>query len=203
MGRRAGVNPAETKAEVLRSAADAFSAKGYDGASISEIAAAAGVTKGAIYVHFASKAELFVAVVRDYGKRELQDVIGSPGGFDPDGPIGLDVYLRIAGAALGLPNDDAGTLLMEAAVASRRHPEIAEMIGRWILEDEELMTSAIEASRSDGLLASASTAPEMARLITMLALGAAVVGVLRLPPVDQQRWSRLVDEIVSAFRTPQ
>src|SRR5215471_17121231 len=53
MARSVGV-----RAKVERAAVELFAAKGIDGASIAEIAAAAGVSQGALYRHFRSKEEL-------------------------------------------------------------------------------------------------------------------------------------------------
>jgi AcrR family transcriptional regulator len=51
-----------TRRAVLDAARRAFGSKGYAQASVDEIAAAAGVTKGAVYHHFAGKEALFRAV---------------------------------------------------------------------------------------------------------------------------------------------
>lgn len=47
---------------IVAAALKAFAAKNYDGASMADIAQAAGITKRAIYRHFPSKRELFYAV---------------------------------------------------------------------------------------------------------------------------------------------
>lgn len=54
-----------TTASLRRHARREFATQGYDGASIDRVAARAGVTKGAIYYHYGSKAGLFEAVFRD------------------------------------------------------------------------------------------------------------------------------------------
>jgi len=51
-----------TRAALIASARHAFSTRGFEGASLDEIADAAGYTRGAIYRHFANKEELFFAV---------------------------------------------------------------------------------------------------------------------------------------------
>ena len=51
-----------TRRAVLGAARSLFGGKGYAGTSVDEIAAAARVTKGAVYHHFASKEALFRAV---------------------------------------------------------------------------------------------------------------------------------------------
>jgi AcrR family transcriptional regulator len=53
MPRSAGV-----KTKVERAAVDLFAANGFDGVSIADIAAAAGVSQGALYRHYPSKEEL-------------------------------------------------------------------------------------------------------------------------------------------------
>ncbi|ALG13490.1 ScbR family autoregulator-binding transcription factor [Kibdelosporangium phytohabitans] len=52
-----------TRATILDAAATVFDRQGFVGASLSDILAEAGVTKGALYFHFASKEELAHALV--------------------------------------------------------------------------------------------------------------------------------------------
>jgi AcrR family transcriptional regulator len=53
----------ETRATILTTAAAVFMAKGYDGATMEEIAAAAGVTKRTLYKHYPQKSDVFEQVV--------------------------------------------------------------------------------------------------------------------------------------------
>ena len=75
MGRISGVSAAETRERLLRAAAEVFGERGYDGTRVADIAATAGVSNGALYAHFASKAELLVAALRAHGRRLLADVV--------------------------------------------------------------------------------------------------------------------------------
>lgn len=64
--RKVGRNPkADTRAEILEAAAALFTEKGFDAASLDEIAKKAGRTKGAIYAHFESKDDLMMALIRE------------------------------------------------------------------------------------------------------------------------------------------
>jgi AcrR family transcriptional regulator len=56
---------AETRRRLLDAAALAFAREGYGGASVHQIADLAGKTTGALYAHFASKEELFLALLRE------------------------------------------------------------------------------------------------------------------------------------------
>ena len=56
---------AERARQILASARAVFSEKGYERASMAEIARGVGVVEGALYKHFASKRELLFAVIRE------------------------------------------------------------------------------------------------------------------------------------------
>lgn len=73
---------AAARAAILGAAGKRFREKGEAGIGIDGLAAAAGLTSGAIYAHFKSKAELFAGVV-DQGLRRLVAGIER---FKPMGP---------------------------------------------------------------------------------------------------------------------
>lgn len=56
---------ARTRETLLRWAMAGFASNGYDGASLDAIAASAGLSKGAIYAHFETKLDLYLAVLAD------------------------------------------------------------------------------------------------------------------------------------------
>ncbi len=66
--------PSSTKAALLDSARDLFTQRGYAGTSLDEVVAAAAVTKGALYHHFASKRALFESVFLDVQEAASQEV---------------------------------------------------------------------------------------------------------------------------------
>jgi AcrR family transcriptional regulator len=55
---------ARTRAHLLEAAAEVFARRGFNGASVEEVADVAGYTKGAVYSNFSSKDELFLAVLQ-------------------------------------------------------------------------------------------------------------------------------------------
>ncbi|MDH6117272.1 ScbR family autoregulator-binding transcription factor [Kitasatospora sp. GAS204B] len=55
----------QTRSKVLEAAAQVFAEHGYASASMAQILATAGVTKGAVYFHFSSKEDLAKAVVAE------------------------------------------------------------------------------------------------------------------------------------------
>lgn len=53
----------EAREKILKAAAACFAEKGYSGCSIQDIASRAGMSKGALYVYYGSKEELFKAMI--------------------------------------------------------------------------------------------------------------------------------------------
>ncbi|WP_374352655.1 TetR/AcrR family transcriptional regulator [Chitinimonas sp.] len=65
--------PIDTRDRILASAARVFSRKSYLGASLDEVAADAGLTKGAVYWHFKSKNDLFFALLDSRFQQEFDE----------------------------------------------------------------------------------------------------------------------------------
>lgn len=68
--------------QILDGARRVFLSVGFDGASMNEVARAAGVSKGTLYVYFASKQELFAALLRDEKREQAEQLCR----FDDNGP---------------------------------------------------------------------------------------------------------------------
>jgi AcrR family transcriptional regulator len=60
-----------TRARLLRAAETIFARDGFEAAKLEEIASAAGYTRGALYANFASKEELFVALLEDHVEKRM------------------------------------------------------------------------------------------------------------------------------------
>lgn len=71
--RRTKEQAAETRLQILNCAESLFIEKGYDNATLEEIALAAGVTRGAVHWHFANKEGLLVAI-RDKSQLLFEEI---------------------------------------------------------------------------------------------------------------------------------
>jgi AcrR family transcriptional regulator len=82
---------AQTRARLLDAAAEVFATRGFHGASVDEVAEAAGYSKGALYSNFASKDELFLAVLqsRMQGQVELLERLSQQARTSPDDMLAL------------------------------------------------------------------------------------------------------------------
>jgi AcrR family transcriptional regulator len=68
---------AQTREKVLAAALQVFGERGIAAASVSEVAAAAGMTKGAVYSSFASKDELVLAMMEEHAMQRLTAALAS------------------------------------------------------------------------------------------------------------------------------
>lgn len=66
MPRAAREAPAKRRVDILQAARGCFAERGYHETRIAEIAARAGLSKGAIYWHFEGKRELFLELLDEY-----------------------------------------------------------------------------------------------------------------------------------------
>lgn len=72
--RKTKEEAAITREQLLKKALAVFSKKGYSTATLQDIASEADVTRGAIYWHFGSKAELYNTLIKEYSDRGSQIV---------------------------------------------------------------------------------------------------------------------------------
>lgn len=203
MGRKAGVTAEQTRAELLSAAAQVFALKGYDGASIADITNEADLSSGAIYAHYGSKAELFIAVVREHGRREFTELVG---GEQPDDGVGagrqvssVTELLTVVGSSFDRRHGLAAALMIEAIVASKRHPEVAELVESWLVGGETVLAKAVTRAQAGGEMADDIGAAALGRFVTMVALGARLATALGLPVVDHDEWAHLITRLVGSF----
>ena len=80
--RRADARPAE----IVQAAYEVFSEKGFAAARLDEIARRAGVSKGALYLYFETKQDIFEAVVKDAVAPNISQIeafaLNFPGSFE-------------------------------------------------------------------------------------------------------------------------
>ena len=83
--------------QILDVAIDVFGRSGYFGASMNDIADAAGVTKPVLYQHFDSKSDLYSALIEEVGNRMLE-AIAKATANSTDGKqqteLGFQAYFR-------------------------------------------------------------------------------------------------------------
>ena len=117
-------NPDTTRARILESAQSAFGEMGYDRASVAEICARAGVTKGGFYHHFESKQAIFQELLEGW----LEDMDARLNAFErqsPDVPSQLVAMTGVLGHVLASAGDQL-SIYLEYVTQALRDPDLRE-----------------------------------------------------------------------------
>lgn len=115
--------PEDRPAEILAAALDVFAMRGFQGARLEEVARRAGLSKGALYLYFETKADLFRAVVAQTVSPNLERVRALASAqleFEQAARAGLGMLARTMAADRRL----SGVVKLVIA-ESRNHPELA------------------------------------------------------------------------------
>jgi len=114
----------QTRTRLLSAAAEVFAKKGYERASVDDVALAAGLTKGAVYWNFASKEELFLALVRERQSLIMGEFFTAAASAEPDGYVAslADVYKHQA------PDPNEWKLWMEFLLHALRRPGLTRRV---------------------------------------------------------------------------
>jgi AcrR family transcriptional regulator len=192
MGRIAGVTAADTRDRLLEAAAEVFAARGYDGTRVSDIAAAAGVSNGAMYAHFSSKADLLVEALRTHGPRLLANL------FAAEPSRSITELLLVIGRWLPRRRDASGYLIVEALVAARRDADLAVPMRAYIGERADWLGDLMRAAQAGGEIDPVLSPNALAHFCLLLAMGSALVTPDQ-HAVDEDEWAMLLSRVVAAF----
>lgn len=134
-----------TKDLILSAAAEAFASRGFDGASLNEIAASVGLSTGAVYSHFRGKPELLLAVV----ETTLDSVDPRRHAADDLTPQYLHDWIDWIMA----PERPAlRALIAEIHHAAMRHPDMRDLLTAYGNRFGRTITALVRKWQEDGLL---------------------------------------------------
>ena len=141
--------PADRPAEILAAALEVFAARGFHSARLEEVAKKAGVSKGALYLYFETKADLFRAVVRDAISPNIERVKAMA---SPDIPFEQAARLGLGMMATHVLSDRRITGVVKLVIAeSRNHPELAAIWHETVVEPGvQLMSGLISQAQARG-----------------------------------------------------
>src|SRR5208283_131009 len=115
----------ETQARLLNAAEEVFVRDGYESAQLDEIAAAAGRSKGAVYTHFKSKEDLFLALFEHRTRTYIARLVSSLAPCK-NRKQRLQVFREFY---VGLAQDKTWPILtLEFKLFALRHPESKERL---------------------------------------------------------------------------
>jgi AcrR family transcriptional regulator len=163
---------AQTRARLIEAAASVFARRGFQAATIEEIAEEAGYSHGAVYSNFAGKEDLFLAVFEQYMSQRVEELSRAAeigGSLAERARAGADQWMqRFAG------DRDTFLLHLEFMIHAARNPHLSEQLDRRMatlrLEIERQLSS--RAGRSGSALP--LPAADLALILRALGIGLAV-----------------------------
>lgn len=171
--RRTKEEAAVTRATLLKAALTVFSSKGYDATTLDDIASAAKVTRGAIYWHFKSKADLYNTLIAEVSARSntvVQNAVAKGGTL-------LDILRRIFIDQCALIEDNAEARAVMELVLFKTglNPELKAGRKKQIDEGNALIAGIADAMRmgiAQGVLRDDIDPTDMARAFIAFENGA-------------------------------
>ncbi len=137
---------AETRKRILEATEEIFREKGFEDATLREVAERAGITAGNIYIHFTDKVALFVEVVKAGIDGEVAEALQT---YPLDAPI-LDQLLHVPRRFLGFYAQNpplARQFLRESLFLTGPEKELIDLNSAGYLQ---FVTAQIEASKGRG-----------------------------------------------------
>jgi len=181
---------AESRAKIIAAARRLFAERGFDGCNVSEIAKQAGMSQGNIYWHFASKDELFQAVLVD----GFQAIGATMTAATASQGSGLEKFNQFLGAFLALSREQGGDefiILMITFIAQggvRRFAEFGistEQIG---LDYHHALNAIFAQGQADG-----SIRPDLQPDLLTTFFFSFINGLMLMYP---REWRDIPDEVI-------
>ena len=141
--------PADRPAEILAAALGVFAERGFQAARLEEVAKRAGVSKGALYLYFETKADLFRAVVTDAISPNLERIKVMA---TADVTVEQALRMGVGMLARTVVTDRRITGVVKLVIAeSRNHPELATIWHQTVVAPGvALITGLIAAGQARG-----------------------------------------------------
>jgi AcrR family transcriptional regulator len=171
-GERPGHGKLDARERLLLSAERVFARQGFAAATLDEIAADAGLTKGAVYWHFEGKTDLFVSLFDDRvaGEEPAQHVVGRADA--------RQALYRLLARALGRAQGsrDHARLLLEFA-SELRVPEVRERVFALLARRDAEAAQALAELQRERLLDPELDPEQAARLLAATTIGLLVLSL--------------------------
>jgi AcrR family transcriptional regulator len=174
----------QTRDHLLAAAAQVFADRGFHGASLDDVAAVAGFTKGAVYSNFKNKEGLFLALFKANYDREMDGLRATLEASELPPEFRLSDFVALIREQTNQTGGNFGVLYQEFWLYAARNPAAREQLTR--LEDENVrgIAEVLEAEWKRQGLEPPEPAERVARIIAVLFRGIGLLGVLQPEVAD-------------------
>jgi AcrR family transcriptional regulator len=175
----------QTRDYLIQAAAKVFAERGFHGASLDEVAAAAGFTKGAVYSNFKSKEDLFLALLQSHYEAEMEalrtTLASSEGGPDAH----LTDFAALVRRNLDELGDEWVTLFEEFRLYAMRNPSVRARLAEFDRIAIDAVAGIINAEREKHGIVPKESAQHAARIVVAMMRGISTMRVIESDAVDE------------------
>ena len=181
--------------QLLDAATAVFGERGFEAATVSEVARRCGMTSGAVYARWPNKRELFLAVIEHTSAQRMLLLI-------KQAEAAADDKLEMLGAnLLTSTRDEMRNLWIEACVSASRDPSVHPTVAGCMELEAGDLTEIVEDGKATGVIDPALSTAAIVFLCQSLGLGtylALRVQSPERPQLSSDDWSAVVDRLITA-----
>src|SRR2546423_9985142 len=190
----------DTRLAILQAAASIFARSGVSAATLEDIAAEAGVTKGALCWHFHSKDDLVSAIIKHYGPHSILSPIVDQIEQDLQNGVQLDDESIIRRLAEGFYDAFAaqGDFARLAILLIYTHPQAAHVLADMVAKGRKRLTEYVRQRQEAGYFCKHIDPSLFVQVIAMIfAMRAIGRGLNDLLPFSHLSREEIIDQLVS------
>ncbi|HEV7163262.1 MAG TPA: TetR family transcriptional regulator [Solirubrobacteraceae bacterium] len=192
---------AQTRARLIEAAGRVFARRGFQAASIEEIAEEAGYSHGAVYSNFEGKADLFLAVFEDYMAERVRELAETQSDLADDAPLEVRARALADQWMDRLTRDrESFVLHMEFVAHADRDPELARRFGTRSAAMRQALSHYIVQFQREAGAELAMPADDLALILRALGIGLAIESLVSPDAVRRDVYGDFVELLVSRMR---
>jgi AcrR family transcriptional regulator len=191
----------QTRDYLLQAAAHVFAERGFHGASLDDVAALAGYSKGAVYSNFKNKEDLFLALLGWRYSQEMDALRSTLQASDAPPESRLPEFvdlIRKQGVAAG---DNFGTLYEEFHLYALRNPAARAKLAELDRKDIAEVARVIESERERQGFKPIESPSHAARIVVALMRGVGMMRALDPDEADDEFFQTVMSFMARALMT--
>lgn len=176
----------QTREHLLAAAAEVFAARGFHGASLDEVAAVAGFTKGAVYSNFKNKEDLFLALFKANYDREMDAIRAALQNSEVPPEARLSDFVALIRDQTTQAGRSFNLLYQEFCLYAARNPDVRDELTRIDDEGAQALAEILQAERERVGLEPLASPLQTARIVEVLFRGIGQLRVLQPEVADDE-----------------
>ncbi len=176
----------QTRDHLLAAAAEVFAERGFHGASLDEVAAVAGFTKGAVYSNFKNKEDLFLALFKANYDREMDALRATLTDSKAPPENRISDFVGLIRDQTRQSGSNFSLLYQEFWLYAARNPVVREQLIRIDDEGARALAEILQSENERVGVERLKSPVQTARLVEILFRGISQLRVLQPEMVDDE-----------------